>query len=76
MNEDPHLLTGPLNENCSTVVSAFRYTSERKPDADFLGRRDETKTGRPYTWMTWRQAREYVDNLARGIRFYGMMEII
>ncbi len=76
MNEDPHILTGPLNENCTTVVSAFRFTSERKPDADFLGRRDETKSERPYIWMTWRQAREYVDNLARGIRFFSMMEQI
>jgi hypothetical protein len=55
-NEDPNVLTGPLNDKVTTMVDAFDYSVEQRPHADWLGRRDEGKEGRPYVWMTWLQA--------------------
>ena len=48
----------------------------KKMNKNFLGHRDEKVEGRPYVWMSWAQAREFVDNLARGISHLKMMEDI
>lgn len=76
VNEDSNILSGPCNEHCSTIPSAFRYMASKKANKPFLGHRDEKVEGRPYVWMTWGQAREFVDNLARGFKHLGMMEDI
>ena len=30
VNEDPNILSGPANEHCSTIPSAFRYMASKK----------------------------------------------
>jgi len=76
VNQDPNILTGPVTEDKSTVVSAFKCQVERIPDSNFLGQRDEKKPGRPYKWMSWRDADEYVTDLARGFKALGFMPTI
>ena len=76
INEDPNILTGPLNDHVTTMVDAFLYQCELRPQADWLGHRDVKKDGRPYVWMTWSEAKDYVQALARGIKSLEMMEDI
>ena len=76
VNEDPALLTGPINEETPTVVHAFKQSVERYPNARFVGHRDDKKEGRPYVWMKYSEALEYVTNLARGYKALNLMEDI
>lgn len=76
VNEDPKILTGPLNPQCPTVIHAFRATAERTPHKPFLGRRDPKQAGEPYVWMTFGECQDYVNNLARGIKAFNLMEDI
>ena len=69
-------MTGPVTEDKSTVVSAFKCQVERIPDSNFLGQRDEKKAGRPYKWMSWREADEYVTDLARGFKALDFMPTV
>ena len=73
VNKDPHTLAGPIAEDKPTIIHAFKKTVERLPDANFLGHRDDKKVGRPYKWMTWKEADEYVTDLARGYKALDMM---
>lgn len=73
-NEDPNIVTGPLNDKVTTIVDAFHESVKTRPDKDWMGWRDKSKEGMPYVWRTWKDSREYVDNLARGIKALDMME--
>ena len=76
VNQDPNILTGPASEDRATIVSAFKKQVARIPDKNFLGQRDEKKPGRPYKWMTWGEADEYVTDLARGFKALNFMPTI
>lgn len=74
-NEDPNVLQASP-PGVDTLVDAFHASVNKRPTRDFLGWRDKTQEGQPYVWKTWRECRDYVDNLARGIEAFGMMEDI
>ena len=50
-----------------TLIHAFRESAKKFKHKNFLGHRDEKRVGRPYKWMTWGDAEEYVTDLARGL---------
>ena len=76
LNEDPNVVTGPLSDKLATLVDAFHASVQIRPNQNFLGWRDHSQEGQPYIWKTWAQCRDYVDNLARGIKALDMMEDI
>jgi long-subunit acyl-CoA synthetase (AMP-forming) len=55
------------------VYHAFKQSVKKLKDKNFLGKRDDKKEGRPYTWMSWIEADEYVTGLARGMKSLNMM---
>ena len=73
MNEDPNVLTASISSDLPTVYHAFKKSVEKLGDKKFLGRRDDKKEGRPYIWMSWNEADEYVTGLARGFKALDMM---
>lgn len=58
------------------MVELFHSCAAVRPTNEFLGHRDMNQEGKPYVWMTYGHAKEYVDNLARGIKALDMMEDI
>ena len=56
-----------------TVYHGFKKSVSRLGDKRFLGKRDEKKEGRPYVWMSWNEADDYVTGLARGFKALNMM---
>lgn len=75
-NKDHTKVTGPPDEQRTTIVGAFHASVAARPQSELLGHRDTNIEGKPYVWMTYGHAKEYVDNLARGIKALGMMEDI
>jgi hypothetical protein len=66
-------LTGPIDPQCPTVIHAFKNTAKKFGEYNFLGKRDDTKEGRPYVWMTWSEADTYTVDMARGIKALNLM---
>ena len=73
VNENPKELTGPIDPQCPTVIHAFKNTAKKFGSHNFLGRRDDTKEGRPYVWMTWSEADTFTVDMARGIKALNLM---
>jgi long-chain acyl-CoA synthetase len=71
--QDPKKLSGAINDNVKTLVHAFKRCVKIRPEKEFLGSRDDSKEGRPYIWMTYKQCDDFVTNLARGFIGLGMM---
>jgi hypothetical protein len=61
------LISGPPNNEYDTVLKGFEYSVKRFPNNDYLGTRDATQEGRPYTWRTFKEVDEIVTNLAKGM---------
>ncbi len=50
---------------CKTLWDYFKRTVKRIPNHKFLGTR--VTNGKPYEWMTYREAKEMVDQLVEGM---------
>ena len=57
----------------NTVWDAFKMTSKKQANLDFVGSRDPTQEGSPYVWKTWAQVETIVEHLAAGIQHLNLM---
>jgi long-chain acyl-CoA synthetase len=73
VNEDPNVLTSSVSADLPTVYHAFKKSVAKHQYKNFLGKRDDKKEGRPYQWMSWVEADEYVTALAKGLKSFNMM---
>ena len=67
---------GLEDKSLDSFAKVFDHNAKESPDHRFLGTRDETQPGRPYTWKTYGECNEISNNLARGCQKLGLVPTV